>query len=624
MLGAALIVTLAWIGLRLTWWTDTGLSRTVFTTVGFAGESATDRAARIDLDFMNRAHGPRRYFSARWLGVWLVERAGAYELLLAADDWARVSLDGEPLLVAAPGAGTARTTRTLSAGAHAIVVDYEQEGGHAFLSTAWAPAGGRPRAFDASHLFPSVPRPEALGRNALVRTLGRVAAVLWIVAAIIVVVARLRRIPTRPGGVGALLAAAAAHVERRAGLLATSAAVLVVLLAAALRFEAICTQYGPFDRPAWLYELEAHTRDRIGAIRPDIFAWRKVDQPYVGGDPVNYIRFAREMKSFYAAHVREPVFPFVTRLWLPLVDSQDVAVSFASASFSLLAVWATYLLGAAAYSRGVGLLAALGLAIDKDMATWGADGWRDDALTAFVVLWAWALVRSFRSPSPLWSIALGVIGAGAMLTRITALSFILPSLALLVLWPRATPLAARLRASAIAAVVAAALVAPYLVNCWRTFGDPLYAINYHTAFYRARSGQPFDRPMSTASYLAGRWRQDPAGTIELVTEGLTTYPFGTKWIGFDFWYPGLGRVLKWAALAGVIVMAASATGCVLLVVLITSLLPYAFTWNIPGGAEWRFTMHAYPFYLIAAGVFTSSLVGLAWRRLRRQPSTALN
>jgi hypothetical protein len=43
-------------------------------------------------------------------------------------------------------------------------------------------------------------------------------------------------------------------------------------------------------------------------------------------------------------------------------------------------------------------------------------------------------------------------------------------------------------------------------------------------------------------------------------------------------------------------------GRVLAILLIASLLPHAFTWQIPGGGEWRFTMPAYPIYLIAMSV----------------------
>jgi len=41
-------------------------------------------------------------------------------------------------------------------------------------------------------------------------------------------------------------------------------------------------------------------------------------------------------------------------------------------------------------------------------------------------------------------------------------------------------------------------------------------------------------------------------------------------------------------------------GRLLLVLLVTSLIPYALTWTVGGGREWRFTEHAYPIYLVLA------------------------
>ena len=40
-------------------------------------------------------------------------------------------------------------------------------------------------------------------------------------------------------------------------------------------------------------------------------------------------------------------------------------------------------------------------------------------------------------------------------------------------------------------------------------------------------------------------------------------------------------------------------------------VPFAFTWDIPGGAEWRFTLHAYPLLLLsAATALTAALRAL--------------
>ena len=67
--------------------------------------------------------------------------------------------------------------------------------------------------------------------------------------------------------------------------------------------------------------------------------------------------------------------------------------------------------------------------------------------------------------------------------------------------------------------------------------------------------------------------------------------------GLDVWLKALRPTLWWLALAGVAALPFSAAGRLLLVILLGSLVPYAFTWNLGGsGGEWRFTMHAYPFY----------------------------
>jgi 4-amino-4-deoxy-L-arabinose transferase-like glycosyltransferase len=258
----------------------------------------------------------------------------------------------------------------------------------------------------------------------------------------------------------------------------------------------------------------------------------------------------------------------------------------------------------------VALVAALGLAIDKDMVTWGADGWRDDAGTFFVVALSLAFLRLWQGPSWVWACATGVLTAGALLTRVTLLSLVAPALLLIVL-AGAGPRRTRLAQLAVAAAVAAALAGPYFLNCWRVFGDPLYSVNYHTTFYRARGGDAYDTPMSAGTYLRERLRRDPVGTLTTAFIGVTAHPFREKWTGFDFWIDGLGRVLKWLSAAGLVMLACSRSGWFLLVLLVGSLVPYAFTWTIPGGGEWRFTMHAYPLYLVASGLAMVALVGLA-------------
>jgi Dolichyl-phosphate-mannose-protein mannosyltransferase len=245
----------------------------------------------------------------------------------------------------------------------------------------------------------------------------------------------------------------------------------------------------------------------------------------------------------------------------------------------------------------VGLGAALGMAMHRDVLWFGVEGFRDDAFTLFVVASALSFLRLRERPTLSRSVLAGVAAGGALLSRVTSLSFLVPALAWLALG-RGPEAGARRRAIAGCAAVMLAVAGPYLLSCALAYGDPLYAVNFHTRFYRARSGIPADGSMGWLQYLHAGF--PPFHLLDTGLTGLTTYPFANKWSGFDYLSPGVGRVLSVAAVAGLLLFLGSPAGRFLLIVLVTSLLPYAFTWEVPGGAEWRFTMAALPFYLIAA------------------------
>jgi len=620
-------LALVWIALRLTVWTPSGFTRTVYEALGERGAAAMSTAPEADLGFMPVPHGPRRFFSTRWHGSWLVDAGGPYTVYLGADDWARLSIDGVPVAERSNtlGHGTTAVTQALAAGWHTIDIQYEQEGGGAFLTTGWSRPGGELRSWAHGPVFPAPVSDPARYANAGIRWIGWGAIAAWAVVVVAWGLVAARRVRASaendPRGWRERGAAASAWLAGRERWVSAAGLILVLSLAGALRLDAVMVRYGPFDRPTWLAETEAHTRDRIeGWLRPHSFSWAKIPVPYVGGDPIGYLQFGREMTSFYAAHVREPMFPGAVHLWLRLVDDQDVAVSFASAFFSFLAVGATWWLGRLAYGPWVAFLASLGLAIDHDAVTWAADGWRDDAVLFFTVWVAVALLALWRRPSWPWTVALGIGAAGAVLTRVTMLAMIVPGLLALAALGRGS-WRPRLRDTAVAAVLAAALAAPYYYNCWVKFGDPLYPINVHTGFYRFRAGEsaPRPEPMSVGAYLRGRFTRDPFGTATTGAIGLFWFPFENKWIGFDYWYIGLRRFLMGMGAIGLVLLAASPQGRLLWVLLLGTLLPYAFTWSIPGGGEWRFTLPAYPFYLIAAAlalVLTARSLPAALRRLK--------
>src|SRR6516165_5074834 len=113
-----------------------------------------------------------------------------------------------------------------------------------------------------------------------------------------------------------------------------AAAALVTLYGALLRLDAFVGKYGTLDHPAWARVMTHDVAPFARAIRPSRVQWTKEKTPYVGGDPIGYLGFGREMTGFYQPHFREPVFLTAVRVSLWMLDGQDAAVSLASAAGS--------------------------------------------------------------------------------------------------------------------------------------------------------------------------------------------------------------------------------------------------------------------------------------------------
>lgn len=395
----------------------------------------------------------------------------------------------------------------------------------------------------------------------------------------------------------------------RIGLLA-----LVVAYGALLRLDALTLTYGVVERPSWLRSLQS-SRGPESVVRPSGFRWQRSEGRYIS-DPVTYLKYAREMRSFYAAHGREPLYPLATKISLRLLSDQDIAVSFTSMFFSVLAIVGTFLLGSYAFSYWVGLGAAAAMAIEYDVVTWGVGGWRDDAFTAVVVFCALAMLRYARIGSAGAAVALGAIAGIACLVRITSLSFLLPGLVWAVTIVRG-PWTVRARHATLMVLTAGLIAAPYFVNCWRTYGNPFWAIDIHTAVYRETEGETAAFSQTAAQYVSSKFRSRPWQSVDTAVLGLTEYPFTNKWQGFNAWHSELGKLLSWAALIGLLLFVGSREGRLLLMVLAASLVPYMITWKLIH--DWRFTLHAYPFFLTAAAyaIATAARVGHPqWLRAR--------
>jgi 4-amino-4-deoxy-L-arabinose transferase-like glycosyltransferase len=566
----------------------------------------------------------------RWTGSLYVPATALYQFSLEGDGHVRLLIDwvtahecgGRDSGSAVADPCPPRTV-WLPAGFHSIDVALDPRGQARDVPVSWAEVGRPFDRLDAAGVVSRPPRHPVL-RGAAERTravlgmlasIGAAAGAWFLLGALIQGLSR--RLAAR------LAPTAAARLRRGVAILLLGA---VLAYAAVLRSEALSTTYGLVESPGWLRGLQERAAGVAAALRPARITYQPAPlYPHKDSPPTRYfsdahtyLEFARQMTSFYAAHYREPVFPFATKVWLLVLDNQDVAVSFASASFSVLAVLAAYLLGASAFSRWVGLGAALAMAIEEHLITEGVTGGRDEAFMVAVAMFAWALVRWRRSPSARRAMLAGAIGGLACLVRITSVSFVVPGLACLIFLTD-RPWKARLREAGLAALAAMLVAGPYVVNCWLTFGDPLYAINVHANVYRGAEGHASDPNATATGYVRDKLLRRPWQTMDEALWGLTATPFLNKWSGFDAWLPALGAGLSYAALFGLVLFVGGWPGRLLLVVLVGSLLPYAVTWRL--GTDWRFTEHAYPFFLVAScmaiGRTATGLTPAALPRLRR-------
>ena len=111
-----------------------------------------------------------------------------------------------------------------------------------------------------------------------------------------------------------------------------AAAILITLYGGLLRLDAFTGRYGTLDRPAWARLLTHDVAPLTRHLRPSTVRWGRIAQPYVGGDPITYLKYARAMTTFYQPHWREPVFLTTTRLGLWATGGQDAGISLASAA----------------------------------------------------------------------------------------------------------------------------------------------------------------------------------------------------------------------------------------------------------------------------------------------------
>ncbi len=528
-------------------------------------------ASRVD-PFLARQWKPLR---VDWTGYWNVPGPGFVRVVLKTDGAASAALDGVDL----PATGEMR----LAPGAHHLRVTYwpgPAERREVFLKGVTA--SGRSIPVPLRQLFPEMPSQTDRLVDGAARAMVPVTLLVW--AAFFAV--RMRRGDSFKGWLA------------RAP---TVLLCLVVLLAASLRFEALIIRYAGVSAPDWAHALAGE----IAASRPGGFEHRPTPHPYEG-DPFSYLTTARSMKAFYEPSAREPLFPALTRFALFLSGDRDLGISVLSAVCSTLVCVAIFALGSRLLSAWTGLIAAFLWAIEWQVISISVEGWRDDLFSLEVTACAAALVSLYLGPSRRNAIILGALGGLTLLTRLSAFSFLIPGLLIVSLLPGGAPRSERLRAAGAALMWMLLLVGPFMASCALAFGDPFYSVNVHASFYRGRAGLGGTGGSTALEFLAASAL--PWEFLQTGFAGLTTYPFMNKWFGLGAFLPGLDAVCRGLALVGLSVVLWRPGGVIALSVLFCSILPYAWTWRILGGSEWRFTLPAYPFYLICAAIAAETAI----------------
>ena len=510
-------------------------------------------------------------------GFWMQGESAEVEMRVVSDGAASLMVDG--VLVAEREADSSGRTAAgrvrLQAGAHRFDMKFEPEGLAQLRAVVVDEHGAR--NLDPTFLRPPAPS-EEFAERARRLLVGMAAAFLAL-------------------ALGSLLLSPAPW----------RAALAILAFAALLRFEALIGLYGQ-DLPGVVSRnltLLAHT------LRPDTWTWEKALIPYAGGDPIRYIEFARGMTGFFDAHVREPLFVAWSRLFIVDFGMGDLGISLASMIASCALVGATFVFARARFGAAVAVIAALLLAIDPAEIALSVEGWRDGAFAASFVLALWAAERARLDPSTAKAALSGVALGASCLLRLTALSLVGPVLVDLALFGCA-PRRRRLVAAGWVMAAAALLVGPYLLSCAIAYGDPFFAVNYHLRYYRPGTAT-LGAPATSAASAYVFSLLDPLGRADTFFEGVTSYPFLSKWRALELWFGSATNAIACASVCGLIGWVVSPAGRRLLLLTGCALVPFSFTWTAPGGSEYRFTLLAYPIYLTAAAWFATRALALLKR-----------
>lgn len=323
-------------------------------------------------------------------------------------------------------------------------------------------------------------------------------------------------------------------------------------------------------------------------------------------DVVMFRQIAHEMRGpLDSRHIGPPYIWLIKGVTWVWGNAPDV-VRRLSVGASILVVGITYVLGAALYGRGVGLVAAGLLAVNRELVFQSVRGLREEVSTALLLGLLVTLFAVPRAKGVSRWVTAGLLGGGLALIRFTG---VLPAVALLAdralvdITAERRGWRATVARAAAGGLVGLGLVTPYLAYSAREFGDPFYSVNVHAKSHRnmefaGRPGFP-----SREAIVQNVFTGSDVTAFEYVF-GLHTprevarrYGDGALWV-WRFWSSRLGSLVTVAAALGLVRLALG-RGHVLLVAVATATFPFLFGLTVMPD-EGRFIIPTFPLLALSA------------------------
>ena len=556
----------------LTAWRSRALHPSASLAVMVDGE-VERRSVSLQIERRNqlrRLTGKRRNVSIEAKGVLEVPGAGTHVLQLSCDDACEIVVGDD--VVRAEGA--LRRDLALPRGEIPLEIRYQQDSGPARLAISW----DRPGFFEPLPFDYFVRSPESGRRSRFSAHLALAGLTLWWG----LFPFYWMRLARAKGGI------------RTSVLVPRAAAAFLVLYGSLLRFEALLAHSdlaGRDERAARIHQSILPWLPSYGVFNPE----NAPEDPY-RADVRSYLDRAEAMgrESFYAPSFREPFYVLLVSAFVSLAGG-PIGILVESFLFSAATLALFYFVATKLHGRWWAVALLVPLVLHQWLVLDAPTGYRESAYSFFLVAFV-AAVALGRASLRSASIA-GALGGLLCLIRLSALSIVVPLLAIRVL---RLPPKERLVYGAGFALVLLLLVGPFLYSNLRAHGDPFYSVSFHTQFWlRAEGLDQGQGPVSLSRYFTDFERT--GALVRGTLLGLTVLPLRTFWNGLRH-FPLLAAATLGLGVLGL----ARARNPYLTAAYFGHLLAFAYIQNFPSGQMPRFVMPAY-FLLVLAVPYATRL-----------------